>query len=190
MSATISTNFATERSFARDLAKKQGKPFCQICFDVGMSEREYTNHYVRESPAANSRIACPYLKACVCMNCGNKGHTVKYCRVSSVPAKPVRKLPQQQQQNKPIIQKPKNIFNMLDMEDDDFSDESMSEMSVSVATDSTASIEPSNSYAAVLRRMPAPVVDTTAPVKYDFSVFKTTKRYACWADADDDSDDD
>ena len=55
--------------------------FCNVCFDAGKSELEYTSHYVRASREPNAKVVCPTLNALECNYCFKKGHTVKYCDV-------------------------------------------------------------------------------------------------------------
>lgn len=49
---------------------------CKVCFDVGKSEEEYTNHRVRD---INGVVVCPTLLQVHCRYCDMVGHTVKYC---------------------------------------------------------------------------------------------------------------
>ena len=55
--------------------------FCNVCFDAGKTESEYTSHYVRASKEPNAKVVCPTLLALECNYCFKKGHTVKYCDV-------------------------------------------------------------------------------------------------------------
>lgn len=51
---------------------------CKVCFDIGKSESEYTNHRVRD---INGVVVCPTLLQIHCRYCDAVGHTVKYCSV-------------------------------------------------------------------------------------------------------------
>ena len=62
-------------------AKVAPKPYCKVCFDAGKSEKEYTSHFVRSSPASNGVVVCPTLLAQECRYCHRMGHTVKFCKV-------------------------------------------------------------------------------------------------------------
>lgn len=55
--------------------------FCNVCFDAGKTESEYTSHYVRASRDAGAKVICPTLLALECKYCFHTGHTVKYCGV-------------------------------------------------------------------------------------------------------------
>jgi len=77
MSAIATKNTGNRHSM--DRVKKGGGKFCKICKDVGKTHDEYTSHYVRESPAPNSRVVCPTLIAAVCRYCKEGGHTVNHC---------------------------------------------------------------------------------------------------------------
>lgn len=56
--------------------------YCKVCHDAGKSKAEYTSHYVRQTPAPDSKIACPYLLSLECAYCRQKGHTPKYCKTT------------------------------------------------------------------------------------------------------------
>jgi hypothetical protein len=61
-------------------------PCCKVCKDAGEPENVYSSHYVKDR---EGNVTCPKLKAIVCLNCGNRGHTSSYCKVPI--AKPVIK---------------------------------------------------------------------------------------------------
>ena len=48
--------------------------FCKICSDSGNSD--FASHNVRDR---TGKVVCPVLLSTVCRNCGQSGHTVKYC---------------------------------------------------------------------------------------------------------------
>ena len=54
-------------------------PFCKVCKDAGLPEREYTSHFVKDRPGPNGKVVCPTLLNQSCLICGNKGHTSSYC---------------------------------------------------------------------------------------------------------------
>ena len=57
----------------------ENKKFCKVCKDAGKTESEYTSHFVRASPDANSKVVCPTLLEQKCRHCDQAGHTYKYC---------------------------------------------------------------------------------------------------------------
>ena len=52
-------------------------PCCKVCKDAGEPENVYSSHYVKDR---EGNVACPKLKAIVCLNCGKRGHTSSYCK--------------------------------------------------------------------------------------------------------------
>lgn len=54
------------------------KPYCKVCYDLGKSEQEYTNHWVKDF---NGKTTCPTLLNTECRYCFKLGHTAKYCEV-------------------------------------------------------------------------------------------------------------
>jgi hypothetical protein len=52
-------------------------PCCKVCKDAGEPENVYSSHYVKDR---EGNVACPKLKAIVCLNCGKRGHTSGYCK--------------------------------------------------------------------------------------------------------------
>ena len=57
------------------------KPFCKVCKDAGLTEQEYTSHYVKSEPGPQGKVVCPTLLAQECRFCLGHGHTAKYCTV-------------------------------------------------------------------------------------------------------------
>lgn len=62
--------------------------YCKVCHDAGKSKAEYTSHYVKQTPAPDSKIVCPYLLSLECAYCQQKGHTPKYCKMTKRKAPP------------------------------------------------------------------------------------------------------
>jgi len=62
-------------------AKIAPKPYCKVCHDAGKSEAEYTNHFVRSSPAPDAVVVCPTLLSQQCAYCEQSGHTQSYCKL-------------------------------------------------------------------------------------------------------------
>ena len=56
-----------------------GKPFCKVCYDVGLPVADYTDHYVKDQPGPGGKVVCPTLLAQKCFKCGVAGHTSSYC---------------------------------------------------------------------------------------------------------------
>lgn len=54
-------------------------PFCKICFDA--KRNDYLEHNIKIWNGARKmfEVSCTYLKNIECSNCGEKGHTMKYC---------------------------------------------------------------------------------------------------------------
>ena len=52
------------------------KPCCTVCKTVGLSEKEYSSHYVKNREGI---VICPTLLSQECRFCFKKGHTVKFC---------------------------------------------------------------------------------------------------------------
>ena len=68
------------------------KPYCKVCHDSGKSEKEYTNHWVKD---LNGKITCPTLLATECRYCYKLGHTTKFC--PALKTKPSITKPKKQQ---------------------------------------------------------------------------------------------
>lgn len=105
-------------SFTRNVSK----PFCKVCSDAGKPEAEYTSHFVRSSPAADSVVVCPTLLAQECRYCHGRGHTVKFCKVldkfKREEEKAMRKSPNTTKKPQPVAKK-SNGFAVLDLESED-----------------------------------------------------------------------
>lgn len=55
--------------------KPETKKFCPVCHKRGASIYEYTDHNLLEDGV----VVCEFLLEQECRNCGDKGHTPKYC---------------------------------------------------------------------------------------------------------------
>lgn len=86
------------------------KTFCKVCQDAGKTDKEYTNHNVRDR---TGKTVCPTLLAQECRNCYKHGHTVKYCPLIKAETKAVNKKPYEQQV-KAEQPKSKNVFMLLE----------------------------------------------------------------------------
>ena len=50
---------------------------CKFCKDSGKHEGIYTSHFTKDKKGV---VCCPILLTTLCNNCGNFGHTNKYCK--------------------------------------------------------------------------------------------------------------
>ena len=91
------------------------KTFCKVCQDAGKTEKEYTNHNVRD---LKGKTVCPVLLAQECRNCYKKGHTVKYCPLIKAETKAAAKKPYEEQVK---VQQPKskNVFMLLESDSEE-----------------------------------------------------------------------
>ena len=87
------------------------KTFCKVCQDAGKTDKEYTNHNVRDR---TGKTVCPVLLAQECRNCYKKGHTVKYCPLVKAEAKKPYEAPVKTQQPKS-----KNVFMLLESDSEE-----------------------------------------------------------------------
>ena len=90
---------------------------CKFCKDSGKNEAIYTSHNVKDK---NGNICCPILMNTLCNNCGNFGHTLKFCKSSNktkILQKPVQIRVEVKKQNVQV-----NRFAALDIDDDDNND--------------------------------------------------------------------
>ena len=89
------------------------KTFCKVCQDAGKTDKEYTNHNVRDR---TGKTVCPTLLAQECRNCYKHGHTVKYCPLTKKAAeyKKPYEAPVKAQQPKS-----KNVFMLLESDSED-----------------------------------------------------------------------
>ena len=55
---------------------KKYSVFCKICFDAGKTEKEFSNHCVKDKQGS---VVCPTLLSLNCRYCKQNGHTVSYC---------------------------------------------------------------------------------------------------------------
>lgn len=91
------------------------KTFCKVCQDSGKTEKEYTNHNVRD---LKGKTVCPVLLAQECRNCYKHGHTVKYCPLIKAETKSAAKKPYQEP-IKAAQPKSKNVFMLLESDSEE-----------------------------------------------------------------------
>jgi hypothetical protein len=89
------------------------KTFCKVCQDAGKTDKEYTNHNVRDR---TGKTVCPVLLAQECRNCYKHGHTVKYCPLTkkATEYKKPYEAPVKAQQPKS-----KNVFMLLESDSEE-----------------------------------------------------------------------
>ena len=68
-----------ERKFPDGWVGPANQPFCKVCYDAGLPVADYTDHFVKDQPGPNGKVACPTLLAQKCLKCGVAGHTSSYC---------------------------------------------------------------------------------------------------------------
>jgi hypothetical protein len=76
-------------SSRQNQANPRVSPFCKVCKDAGLPEREYTSHFVKDRPGPNGKVVCPTLLNQSCLICGTKGHTSSYCTQNQSPTEHV-----------------------------------------------------------------------------------------------------
>ena len=89
------------------------KTFCKVCQDAGKTDKEYTNHNVRDR---TGKTVCPVLLAQECRNCYKKGHTVKYCPLTK---KATEYKKPYEAPVKAAQPKSKNVFMLLESDSED-----------------------------------------------------------------------
>lgn len=97
------------------------KTFCKVCQDAGKTDKEYTNHNVRDR---TGKTVCPVLLAQECRNCYKHGHTVKYCPLTkkTTEYKKPYEAPVKAQQPKS-----KNVFMILESDSEEEVEEPVNE---------------------------------------------------------------
>jgi hypothetical protein len=91
------------------------KTFCKVCQDAGKTDKEYTNHNVRDR---TGKTLCPTLLAQECRNCYKHGHTFKYCPLIKAETKSAAKKPYQEPV-KASQPKSKNVFMLLESDSEE-----------------------------------------------------------------------
>lgn len=100
------------------------KPYCKVCHDAGLSEAEYTSHYVKSDLGPKGKVVCPTLLKQNCRYCQEIGHTVKFCAKRIQQEKMNTKIEKKMAYNKPLAEKSlpsinkKNMFDMLNSDSD------------------------------------------------------------------------
>ena len=110
-------------------AQETIKKFCPMCFNAGLPEETYTNHFLRETPDPSSKVVCPTLLAVECRHCHEPGHTVGYCPYKRADKenekekdkdKDKEKEKEKEPREKPLaMKKPANMFLCLGSDDED-----------------------------------------------------------------------
>jgi len=60
-------------------ASKRYAKFCAYCKAKGLSEAEFTSHFVKDAPGPKGKVCCPELLKNECGYCHEIGHTPKHC---------------------------------------------------------------------------------------------------------------
>jgi hypothetical protein len=203
--SAIATTQKIGKSHYNTKVKTGGGKFCKICKDVGKTNDEYTSHYVRESPAPNSRVVCPTLISSVCRYCKEGGHTVKHCPKIEAKNRQDSKNDNQtfgiisksycmptthSKKKSQTIDQNSSAYAVLDFS----SDEEEEPIEVIVTTPTTKSVV---SYASILQKEPLKYtmrsqVKSLIPTKLNFdlnNVVTLDKITKLWADEEDDLDD-
>ena len=126
-SASIAT--ASRNNNSRN--NNSNKPYCKVCHDAGKSESEYTNHCVKtyDLNLGTMKVTCPTLLSLECRYCHKNGHTIKFCQVleetKKFDAQRMRERERREHQNQVQAQqvqaqrRPRNVFELLDEEQDE-----------------------------------------------------------------------
>ncbi len=91
------------------------KTFCKVCQDAGKTDKEYTNHNVRDR---TGKTVCPVLLAQECRNCYKQGHTFKYCPLIKAETKTANKKPYEAPV-KAAQPKSQNVFMLLESDSEE-----------------------------------------------------------------------
>ena len=60
-------------------ATKRYAKFCSYCHAKGLSEADFTSHFVKDAPGPKGKVCCPELLKNECGYCHEIGHTPKHC---------------------------------------------------------------------------------------------------------------
>jgi len=171
------------------------KKSCKFCKDSGKSEEEYMSHFLRETKDPNSRITCPTLLAIECRYCFKKGHTVSKCAKllkekngvqKKVPSAPIKKA---WSGNTRVMEV--NHFDLLsdfgdsDVEEEVDSNASTSSVCMDCDTSASGSSDSKMTYAQMLAKPAAVVVDVAAVVGSRMSILNKARMMRSWADYSD-----
>lgn len=190
---------ATATAFSKTNAKPNtANKFCQICKNAGLTEKEYTNHFVKNQPGPHGVVVCPTILNAECTYCFKKGHvkSEKHCssyRKMILSQKPCFEI------NKFIEKKPlttsapkqTNYYDILSQQEDEYENEQKNESNIKpvfvqpLLSNSVAKI----SYASVLK------TEVAVPAKIEEIAFSNFIRLdrnplirKSWIESDSDTD--
>jgi hypothetical protein len=89
------------------------KMHCKVCESAKMSSAIIASHF----PKNKGVTVCPTLLAIQCRGCGKRGHTISYCKPTTLVAKETKKETKPKETKKET--KPKTAYDSLYMSDDD-----------------------------------------------------------------------
>ena len=64
---------------ATKVSTKKYAKFCSFCRAKGLSEAEFTSHFVKDAPGPKGKVCCPELLKNECGYCHDVGHTPRFC---------------------------------------------------------------------------------------------------------------
>ncbi len=158
--------------------------FCKVCFDAGEPEEKYKSHFVRDKAGPEGKVVCPRLLSTKCNYCKEEGHTIKFCkklkhtekmRKRKFMVNNKKELINIQKEKRLIENKPKNIFEVFNIESDD---EQEDEQEVSVMTIKSPEL---TGWAAIAAK---PALQPKKEELYAKPVPKQVKRIVNWCDED------
>jgi hypothetical protein len=134
--STASIATASRNNNSRN--NNSNKSYCKVCHDAGKLESEYTNHCVKtyDVKLGAMKVTCPTLLSLECRYCHEMGHTIKFCQVleetKKFDAQRMRERERREHQNQAqqvqaqqvqAQRRPRNVFELLDEEQDEVQNE-------------------------------------------------------------------
>jgi hypothetical protein len=144
------------------------KPYCKVCHDSGKSEKEYTNHWVKD---LSGKVICPTLLSLECRCCYQLGHTVKFCPVNLNRKKQETRIAREAAKEAWLVKeearlakekevkKPVNVYDLLD-EDNESVDFEVLDESVDFEVSDEQNVTTWASIAAIPKKTSEPIMGT------------------------------